>query len=247
MLLLALLLFPGTVSAQHELEIGGIPPEAPFAVEAWVDASRLVVDLKLESGWHTYSRDVGGGAPISIKITQAGGARAIGKLHLPSDNEGKLHGRVRIEQWIQGKAGDSISAKVKFMVCDPLRCLPPIELSLHGKISPLRVLLVTSSRDEYAKRVTTFLEERNLAVTATTYEEVDAQTCSGHDVILAASRLFDDERESLEGVARFPKTKTPIVAVGFLGTHPDGLDRRGLNPSKFSCSRQAAANVNSNP
>jgi hypothetical protein len=198
------------VSAQHELAVTGVPEDAPFVV---------VVDLDLQEGWHVYARDVGGGEPLTMSFARESGIRAVGELRLPPDEAGKLGGRVRIEQWIQGGDGAGrLSATLSFMVCDPLQCLPPVKLQLHGKITPLRVLLVSSSRDEHAKRIQGFLEERRMKVTATTYEEVDTETCDSHDVVLAASKLFREDGKGGRKASSFPKTRTPIVAIGFLGT-----------------------------
>ena len=217
--LLAIVACSGALAAQHELDVEGVSPDAPFTVRAWADASRLVVDLELAKGWHAYARDVGGGEPISLELAKDSAYQAVGKLRLPSDEKGKLRGRVRIEQWIKATGrSQNIAAKLNFMVCDPLQCLPPIELALSGKVKPLRVLLAVSSKDDFATRVAGFLEKRGFVVSSTTYDEVDVKTCDTHDVVLAASKLFRQDGKGGRKASSFPKTKTPIVAVGFLGT-----------------------------
>lgn len=218
LLLATVLLAAQHLTAQHDVEIRGVPADAPFAVTAWVDATRLVIDLELNDDWHCYASDIGGGQPLSLEFTGDSAVRAVGKLRLPRDRAGELHGRVRIEQWIRAKVGDTFRAKLDFMVCDPMQCLPPIELTLRGKISPLRVLLVTSSSDAYAERVRSFLSERQFAVTSVLYDQVDAKTCDAHDVVLASSKLFREDGKGGRKARSFPKTESPIVAVGFLGT-----------------------------
>jgi len=126
---------------------------------------------------------------------------------------------VRIEQWIRpGKDANTVAATLDLMVCDPLQCLPPIELAIRGKITPVRVLVVPSSADEHAERIAKFLRNRGFAVTPTTYDEVDAAACDRHDVVLAVSKLFREDGKGGRKARSFPKTKAPIVAVGFLGT-----------------------------
>ena len=53
----------------------------------------------------------------------------------------------------------------------------------------------------------------------TTYAKVDTRACDRHDVVLADSKLFrKNEKGSVNRARGFPATRTPIVAVGFLGT-----------------------------
>ncbi|MHC4940936.1 MAG: hypothetical protein ACYTHK_18500 [Planctomycetota bacterium] len=51
------------------------------------------------------------------------------------------------------------------------------------------------------------------------YPEVTTRECDAADVVLADSRLFRKNASGALGRARaFPKTASPIVAVGYLGT-----------------------------
>lgn len=215
------LILGATSPAQRTLTVSGIPDNAPFTVKASADPSRLVVDIVLTDGWHAYARDVGGGEPIGLTLGAGSSFSAVGGFRLPMDEEGKLHGLVRVEQWLKpnepngGKA--RIRATLGFMVCDPMQCLPPIELTIQGEVEPLRLLVVTSSKDEHSARIEEFLKARGFAVQATTYPEVDSKTCDGHDVVLADSKLFREDGKPGQKARDFPKTKTPIVAVGFLG------------------------------
>lgn len=216
-LLTGLLAMPAR--AQHDLEITGLPDDAPFSVTAWADASRLVIDLHLRSDWHAYSRDVGGGEPLRISFAKDSGIHALGKLRLPKDHEGQLTGHVRIEQWIRVDEGShQLDATLDFMVCDAMRCLPPIQLCLRGKITPLRVLLVTSGKDAFTERIHAFLVKRGFEASVSTYDTVDVDTCDRHDLVLAASKLFREDGKGGRKASSFPRTQRPIVAVGFLGT-----------------------------
>ena len=219
-LALGLFLLAGTLGAQRELTITGIPAEAPFTARATADPARLVVQLDLRPGWHAYARDTGGGEPVSLSLSKASGFTGVGAIRLSKDEGGELHGRVRIEQWLEPVTGVDkriIQAKLNLMVCDPMQCLPPIELTISGKVDPLRVLLVTSTADEHAARIGKFLTDRGFTVQSSTYPEVDSKTCDANDVILADSKLFREDGKPGLKARTFPATKTPVVAVGFLG------------------------------
>ena len=94
-----------------------------------------------------------------------------------------------------------------------------MSLRITGELRPLKVLLVVDREDARSKRLFEFLREGGMAPTVTTYASVSARTCDGHDVVLADSKLFRKNEAGSIGRARaFPKTASPIVAVGFLGT-----------------------------
>jgi DNA-binding response OmpR family regulator len=83
----------------------------------------------------------------------------------------------------------------------------------------LKVLLVVDKEDARSKRLAELLKRSGMAPKVTTYAKVTANTCDAHDVVLADSKLFRKNEKGSIGRARgFPKTKSPIVAVGFLGT-----------------------------
>lgn len=115
--------------------------------------------------------------------------------------------------------GRFVRARFDFMACDPLQCLPPMSVHVGGDMRPLAVLLVVDREDERSARIATFLKENGIAPKVTTYTDVTTRACDAHDVVLADSRLFRKNDKSAVGRARvFPRTKSPIVAVGFLGT-----------------------------
>ncbi|MEM9379591.1 MAG: hypothetical protein AAGB93_06530 [Planctomycetota bacterium] len=210
---------PARSTDLHGVTIDGLSDEAPFTMTATLDRARLIVDLVLEDDWHAYSRDVGGGAPVQISMADHEHPSVLGALHVPQPEDGELSGRVRLEQWLELDEGQTdVDVFLSLTVCDALQCLPPFRIRLQGEVSPVRVLLVADQRDERADRVTTFLEERGFSVRVTTYGAVSREDCDAHDVVLADSKGFEQIRD-LRAVARsFPKSETPLVAVGILGT-----------------------------
>ncbi|MCA8971906.1 MAG: hypothetical protein KDC95_19120 [Planctomycetes bacterium] len=216
-LLLPLFLTAWTARAQAPLAIEGLPLDAPFKVHATADRARLVVDLVFDAGWHAYARDVGGGSPISIKATGKTPANWIGELRMPASDNGELTGYVRLIQrlQLQDKA-NHLEAALDIMVCDALQCLPPMTLRMTGDIAPLSVLLVVDVDDDHARRVRDFIAAEGFEVDMTTYPSATTEACDAHDIVVCDSKTFGSVK--MDGVRGFPKTRSPIVAVGFLGT-----------------------------
>ena len=209
-------------SDQAELEIRGLPDDLPFTITATASELELVVDLAIEDDWHLYARDVGGGRPVAIEVTSGGAFAAAGALRAPGDARGEITGDARLVLPLQRVAkGTTIGATLSFQVCDALMCLMPMEVTLTGEVPPLDVLLVVAQRDETAERVGRiegWLAARGFAVTVADYTLVTQEACDGADAIVADSNYFRRPGSSMAGVREFPRTDTPIVAVGFLGT-----------------------------
>jgi len=84
---------------------------------------------------------------------------------------------------------------------------------------PLDVLVVVDQPDARSERIAALLKQDGMAPKVTTYEKVTKRACDAVDVVLADSKLFRKNVAGSVGRARaFPKTESPIVAVGFLGT-----------------------------
>lgn len=222
-----LALFAATAVAQTPLVVTGLPAKAPLSITASATATALRVDLALEPEWHVYARDVGGGQPVSLSLAADCGFVATGPQRLPPDDGGKLHGRVHVELAIAargaGGGGDAgaLRATLALQVCDPLMCLPPMSIAIAGEVpaaAAFPVLLVVDVKDERAARIEAFLQQRGFAVAVTTYADVAAADCERAAVVVADSKLFGKTAKVRDKVLQFPKTTTPVVAVGFFGT-----------------------------
>lgn len=207
-----------TLAQSVPLTVTGLPKKAPLTVTAQHDGQTLLVQFDLKPSWHVYTRDTGGGQPVAIEIT-GGAFEANGALVMPPDHEGQVEGRATFSLPLQ-RVGDGaqLQAQVEFMVCDPLECLPPMLLQLTTAAAPLRVLLVAVDKEERTQRIEAFLKERGFTTGVTTYAEVRAEDCEMWDVVLADSPTFRNVKGQTANARKFPKTTTPIVAVGFLGT-----------------------------
>jgi len=101
-------------------------------------------------------------------------------------------------------------------VCDALQCLPPIELRLVGEVELLSIFVVVDQVDKRAERIKAFLESEGFRPELTTYAAATLEACDAHDVVVADSKPFGQGERV--GVSAFPRTTSPIIAVGFLGT-----------------------------
>ncbi|MFT5732648.1 MAG: hypothetical protein ACJA2W_001661 [Planctomycetota bacterium] len=224
-LLAALALFLTAGSVRAQVSISGVPEDAPFKVRATVDRARLVIDFSFERGWHAYARDVGGGDPVRLRMTAADVPSILGELRFPETLKGELDGNRRLVQHLQLDEGQTdVNVTLSLTVCDALECLPPMELTLVGKVEPLSVLVVVVTKDDRAERIKAFLTEEGFAPKVVAYKDVTTQTCDAHDVVVADSKLFG-QGERVD-IRKFPETKSPIVAIGFLGT--DLIEAHGL-------------------
>lgn len=197
------------------LTVAGMPADAPLTVAASFDAQSLRVQVELKPGWHLYGREVGCGKPVAVHIVD-GAFAAAGELVMPMDDTGLITGKGELRLPLRrAGAGDSLRATMCFMVCDPLQCLPPIELELR---TPCSVLLVAVDEGERTQRIATFLRDRGFAPTVTTYATATTAQCDAHEVVLADSPTFGQVRGKKINARAFPKTESPVIAVGLLGT-----------------------------
>jgi hypothetical protein len=215
----------GAASAQTPLTVRGVPDGAPFRVRAVATDRELAVTLDLDPEWHAYSRDTGGGRPVALTIDASsdfaiGGPLAVVDANAEKvDNEGKLEGEARLLLPLERHGeGFELSATLALQVCDALECLAPMKLAISGEVAPLRVLLVVAVEDERAERIRAWLAARGFATHVTTYATVDLATADTYDVVVADSDVFQKHGVRGDVIARFPRTATPIVAVGFIGT-----------------------------
>lgn len=227
--LLTLCLLWTTAAGQQPMEIVGLPANAPLTLSASASNDELTLDVKMKPGWHLYAKDVGGGEPVSVTIEEGAAFTARKPLVVPKGTAGKLTGAFRLVLPLKRSGPrDALKARFAFMACDPIECLPPMSVTLTGSIPQaheqgveerLKVLLVVDVADSRSQRISDFFGKHGLATTVATYWEVTKSACDASDVVLADSKLF---RKSVKGsrarVLAFPKTSSPIVAVGFLGT-----------------------------
>lgn len=208
-----------TAAGQSPLEVSGVPAKAPVRVTASASGEFLLVDLQFEPEWHAYSRDVGGGQPVRLTLDAASDFAADGDVDMPADEAGKLAGAVRLSLPIrQTGEGRALRATLDVQVCDALMCLPPMSITVSGTVDAVSVLLVVAEVTQREERIAAWLRARGFEVETVTYATATRDACDASDVVLCDSQLFREDNVKREVVHAFPKTETPIVAVGYLGT-----------------------------
>jgi hypothetical protein len=218
-LVVGLALLTGPLSAQTPLDVTGLSETAPLTVTASATESELIVDVALESEWHLYGRDVGGGRPVSVAIDEGGAFAAAGPLDCPMDERGEIAGNARLVLPIERIApGTGLHAVFSLQVCDALQCLEPMQVELSGDVAPVSLLLVVAERDDRAQRIEEWLRSRDFEVDVATYADVTLEACDASDVVVADSDYFGRHGVDRELMRAFPRTSAPIVAVGFIGT-----------------------------
>jgi len=224
---LAVLLLSSSAFAQRPLDVKGLPDDYPLTVSASASRTELAIDVHLQPEWHLYGRDTGGGAPVAVELADGSAFAPRGPLAVPVDASGRITGHARITLPLErvGK-DDHLRARFRFMVCDALMCLPPAELEITGRAGALEVLLVVAEMGERSDRQKAFLAGRGFQVSVTSYEDIEQKQCDAHDVVIADSPLFGKTRGARNHALQFPRTVSPVVAVGFLGT--EIIEKHGL-------------------
>lgn len=216
-------------SAQTTLAVSGIEKGDPFEVTATATETGLEIAVVMRDGWHMYGEDVGGGEPVSVKVAKDSCVAAAGGLKIPATADGKLRGAFKLTLPLRrAKSGGGLRVTFSLMACDALMCLPPRDLSLTATklgpaAGPLKVLVVTLDDAARSARIKAFLDGRGFACTLSKYDGLTTEVCDPYDLVVADSPNADQKtsRAAMKqrGVAmKFPRTSTPIIAVGYLGT-----------------------------
>ena len=215
--LTCLLVAAAPLPAQAELSVS-VPHAQDCDVAAWATPRELRLELRIADGFHAYTKDVGGGGPVAVELAPGCGFVAAGPLQPPVDEGGRVRGVAvwRLPIRAEGSAGE-LRATAWLQVCDELMCHAPERVELTGRPSGFPVLLVAGARGERSSRLAGLLKVRGLDVTVTTYAEVTAAMCERAEVVLCDSKRFRETAKVREHVLAFPRTTTPVVAVGFFG------------------------------
>jgi len=206
-----------------KLAVSGLDDSAPLTMAATLDGERLKVQVVLQTGWHLYGKDNGNGQPVRIELLPGSAFAAAGPLQMPMDDKGEITGKAELVLPLRHTGAHAgLLARCSFMTCDALQCLPPMAVEISTAPA---ALLVVVERGERADRIASFLTEHGFRTTVTTYDKVQAAECDASDVVIADSQTFNQlegkkgqRRDAIAAVDKFPLTRAPLVAVGFLGT-----------------------------
>ena len=209
------------------LTLTGLEADAPLRLAASATPEQLTLRVELKDGWHLYGRDTGNGQPVTVEIQKDSAFVAAGRLRAPMNDQGEIVGEAELTLPLRrAGTGDALRARIQFMVCDPLQCLPPMTVLVAGTVPTAAptaaatpaVLLVAVASDARSTRIADFLRQRGFRPTVTTYAAVTKEQCDAHDVVIADSPYFKQAGGARKDAMRFPETATPMVAVGFLGS-----------------------------
>jgi hypothetical protein len=131
---------PSPVKWSHKMEYGK------------GDEVTLVFVAEIEKGWHLYSQDLPEGGPIKTTFVitpgeqfEISGPVTEGKATDFYDKNFEMQlkyfsGTAEFRQKIRIKSGEAfqIPASVEYMVCDDLRCLPPVMFNFEIPVSGLK-------------------------------------------------------------------------------------------------------------
>jgi hypothetical protein len=223
-----------TAAKGAALEVTGLSAEDPFKLSARADATRLTIRVAMRAGWHMYGKDTGGGVSVSVEVLDGSAFKAAGALQAPADAEGQLRGEFELVLPLARVApGGDLEVRFSLMACDALQCLPPQDVELKASgigaspaaavLDRLKVLLVTPGDAARRDRIAGFLAARGFAASVADYDGVTAAQCDAVDLVVADSPNADKAAFSAamklgRRAEAFPETRTPIVAVGYLGT-----------------------------
>lgn len=129
--------------------------DGPVSISATVEADeqatgtqlRLIVELDIEPGWHTYAHVPAGhpGVLTEIDLDLPDGTRAVGEWETPASRPDLqapaarvYEGRVRFERLLTRESdGGPAEAKVlvTYQACTEEKCLPPSKLSMKVRLA----------------------------------------------------------------------------------------------------------------
>lgn len=220
-LLLWLFSFTTTLDAQS---IEGTQPESERVEStAWTTNSQLFIHVAIENEWHIYAPGSKAGVPFAIKMMDESDFELNGEVHVVQDAKGVVSGNTTIRVPIKKKGdGNQLQFYFDYQACDALECNQPERLEFMGKVEqtgPQRVLLLVDADNERAQRIKTLIEDSGIQCTVKPYaDDLTSNLLDAFDVVVTDCPGFRNSRSGLDAVKDFPKTQTPILASGFLGT-----------------------------
>lgn len=223
----AMIFVTSSLLAQTQLEPKNAPKKSPVKLSAYATENTLFVRVDLKENWHAYAPGSKAGMPVSLKFLEASDYQIAGELVVPQNEKGEVSGTAVFRVPIKRKekkettdAGNHLAVKFVYQVCDGRVCLPPTTCEFSGEPSkgPVNVLLMVGKKGERTDRITTMLKSQGFDCTTRTYEsKPDKKFCDRFDVVVVDSESHLQSKSIRELAREFPKTQTPMVAVGCIG------------------------------
>lgn len=184
---------------------------------------QIFITVTIESEWHIYAPGSKAGVPLTVKMNEGSDFSLAGDIHVEQNEKGEVGGVATIRIPIERSGeGNKLDFDFDYQACDALECEEPVRLNFVGDVSnqgPRKVLLVVDANDERAQRISKLISDAGIDCETHLYkDELSREFCDSFDVVITDCPGFRNSRDGLAAVEKFPRTDTPIIAVGFLGT-----------------------------
>ncbi len=205
-------------------EITGTAPESErLETTVWSTTTQLFIHVEIDKEWHIYAPGSKAGVPFSIEMQKESDFVVAGDIHVEQDEKGVVARSTTLRVPIKRSGtGNQLAFQFDYQACDALECDQPERLEFTGVVSrtsPKRILLVVDANDERAKRISTLIKDTGMECVVHQYaENLTQEICNSYDVIVTDCPGFRNSKDGFAAVKKFPKTDTPILASGFLGT-----------------------------
>ena len=219
--LLVVFCLTGRLSGQAKLKLDG-ETQAPVDVSACATQGMLFIRVDLKDQWHLYAPGSTAGVPITVKALENSDYELSGEITVPQNDRGEISGTAVVRVPIRRKrSGNRLSVEFGYQACDARTCLLPARCSLLGEPSrgPVDVLLMVRAQGDRADRIAGMFRSEGFRCTVRTFESrPDRGFCDRFDVVIGDCEGYQQSKSIVSFARDFPKTQTPIIAVGFLGS-----------------------------
>lgn len=161
------------------------------------------------------------GMPVTLKSLENSDYDVTGEIVVPQNKKGEVSGAVVFRTPIKkNEGGKHLAVEFSYQVCEGRICLPPSNCEFSGEPSkgPVDVLLMVGEEGERTDRIAAMLTSEGFDCTTRTYESRPEKAyCDRFDVVIVDSELYDKSKSLGKLATKFPKTRAPMVAVGYIG------------------------------
>ncbi len=177
------------------------------------EKATLVINAKIDKGWHLYSQFVGEGGPVptsfrfekSDAFTLSGNVKEVPKAKPFFDDIFGMQvawfeksATFKQEIKVSSKTDFKVKGTLEFMVCDDKQCLPPEEVEFTFDVKGVATSVSTTKTEEPKTTVEdTAVSKVNTVVTATVDTSKKDSVSNIADTVLSSK---DEEKSSMWGI-----------------------------------------------
>ncbi len=177
------------------------------------DKATLVINAKIDKGWHLYSQFIGEGGPVptsfrfekSDAYTLTGKVKEVPKAKSIFDNIFEMQvawfeksATFKQEIKVNSKSDFKVKGTLEFMVCDDKQCLPPEEVEFTFDVKGITTVASTATTEETKPTITdTAVSAVNTSTPATVDTAIEDTVSKTADTMLSSK---DEEKSSMWGI-----------------------------------------------